>query len=134
MASTWRPPLPKGFGKRARGPRVLAALALILSTPIVALVGGEWLLRRDPALPRLERVADYQPLALTRVFGSQGALIGEVVGARRIVAPPADVPHELAEAVVAAREPAFFTRPPLGQLDFLRATWARLRGRAEPSN
>src|SRR5688572_27230854 len=124
MSSTYRPPVPKGFGKQRKWPKRIAYTIVALAVVLVGgALGAEAWIGRDARLPRIDRFAEYRPPQVTRLLAARGDLIGEIVGERRTVVEK--IPPSLAQAVVEKRDPEYFTRDRLGRLDFLRALDAR---------
>jgi membrane carboxypeptidase/penicillin-binding protein len=130
MASTYRPPLPKRWGKKRRWPkRLLVLLAIVTLAPIATLLGGELALGLDPRLPHLARAGDFQPKVMTRLVAAGGEPLGEILDERRTIV---ELPPATLRALAERREPGFFARMSLGQVALARALVGHLREEPEP--
>lgn len=76
-------------------------------------------LTRD--LPSLETLQNYQPPVTTRVYGSNGALLGEYARERRIFVPIAFVPKLVINAFTSAEDKNFFSHPGIDPSGIMRA-------------
>ncbi|MFH1058570.1 MAG: PBP1A family penicillin-binding protein [Pseudomonadota bacterium] len=92
----------------------------------VAGLGGVWMwISQD--LPRIERLADYRPPAVTQVLAQDGQLMAEFCRERRYVVPLSDVSKWTVLAFVAAEDGGFFTHPGIDLLGILRAAVVNLK-------
>lgn len=76
-------------------------------------------LARD--LPSVEALKNYQPPVTTRVYASNGALLGEYARERRIFVPIAFVPKLVIDAFTSAEDKNFFSHPGIDPGGILRA-------------
>ncbi len=76
-------------------------------------------LARD--LPSVEALQNYQPPVTTRVYASNGALLGEYARERRIFVPIAFVPKLVIDAFTSAEDKNFFSHPGIDPAGILRA-------------
>jgi penicillin-binding protein 1A len=105
----------------------LFLLGLVLGLLGAGAVGGLFLwYGREGELP-LKTLSDYHPKQVTRVYSSDGQLLGELYVERRTVIPYAKIPRVLINAVTAAEDADFFKHQGLDYLGMLRAFVANLR-------
>ena len=138
--NTKRTPARRKTKERARRPwwaRIilwLMALGLIGALVGTAALAGLFFFHgRDPSLPRMSSVRDYQPKMVTRIFDRHRILVGEISAERRTVVSYGKIPKLLVQAVVAAEDADFFKHRGLDYMGMLRAFFANLRaGRFAP--
>ncbi len=115
--------------------RFLATLfSLLCIGAIVGLgvfAGAIWYFGRD--LPNHEKLAQYQPATISRVYDQNGDAIAEYLTERRIFAPIDEIPDRVKQAFISAEDKHFYTHAgfdPIGILaavrDYLQGS--RLRG------
>jgi len=98
---------------------------LLILSFIAAIAGGVFLtwgyfyITRD--LPRLTRVEDYQPPAVTQVFSRDGTLIAEFAQEHRYPAKIEEVPIMVRNCFLAAEDAAFYSHPGIDLLSIARA-------------
>lgn len=85
----------------------------------VALMMGVAEYSRD--LPDYRTLAEYKPPVASRVYSSEGRLIGEFASEKRIFVPYGAIPKRLVEAFVAAEDQHFFEHPGFDLGGMLRA-------------
>jgi penicillin-binding protein 1A len=78
-------------------------------------------------LPTLAILHEYQPSLITKVHADNGQVMGQFYVERRILAPLAEVPQHLINAVVAVEDTRFFEHPGLDIWGIFRATWTNLK-------
>jgi penicillin-binding protein 1A len=87
-------------------------LILLASVVSVAVVAGFSLLaffiQLDRSLPSIQSLKNYHPPLVTRVFASDGSLLGEFYTERRYVVPLSDLPPHLVKAFVASEDVRFY--------------------------
>ena len=95
-------------------------LLAILGGAFVA-VWGYFYITRD--LPRLDRVEDYRPPAVSQVYDRNGELIGEFFDPdnRRYPVSIEKVPEHVRNAFVAAEDATFYSHPGIDVVSILRA-------------
>jgi penicillin-binding protein 1A len=76
-------------------------------------------LTRD--LPSVESLQDYQPPVTTRVYASNGTLLGEYARERRIFVPIAFVPKLVINAFTSAEDKNFYSHPGIDPSGIMRA-------------
>jgi penicillin-binding protein 1A len=103
--------------------RIFLFLGLSLGSLVVlgllALSVYIYSLGRD--LPSVEALQNYQPPVTTRVYASNGTLLGEYARERRIFVPIAFVPKLVIDAFTSAEDKNFFTHPGIDPSGILRA-------------
>ena len=87
---------------------------------------GAWFWLTDD-LPRIERLADYRPPAVTQVLARDGSLMAEYFRQRRYVVPINEVPPLVTRAFVAAEDGDFFRHQGVDLTSVIRAGIANLR-------
>jgi penicillin-binding protein 1A len=109
-----------------RRPQVVLYGALAAAIAAVVLLVGSYLYLRS-ALPTLERVADYNPPRVTRVYSDDGELVGELYREKRTVVPIEAIPQHVIHAFLAAEDAKFYEHEGLDYLGILRAAVKNLR-------
>lgn len=102
-------------------------LSLLLA--IAGMVGGLYFyhqLTRD--LPRIARLEDYRPKAVSTVYASDGKTpIAELYDERRYPADFNEIPDLMRKAFLAAEDANFYSHPGIDVVSILRALWVNLR-------
>lgn len=113
------------FKKLIYGFSILLLIAM-LGGSLVA-VWGYFYITRD--LPRLDRVEDYQPPAVSQVFDRNGALIGEFFDPdnRRYPVSIDKIPPHVRNAFVAAEDATFYSHPGIDVVSIFRAAVKNLQ-------
>ncbi len=91
----------------------LALLAVLAASVYI------YALTRD--LPSVEALENYQPPVTTRVYASNGTLLGEYARERRIFVPIAFVPKLVINAFTSAEDKNFFSHPGIDPGGIMRA-------------
>lgn len=78
-------------------------------------------------LPRIERLADYRPPAVTQVLANGGQLMAEYYHQRRYVVPLSEIPRPVVMAFVSAEDGDFFKHGGVDLLGILRAAYVNFR-------
>jgi penicillin-binding protein 1A len=89
---------------------------------LLAVLGASvyiYALTRD--LPSVEALQDYQPPVTTRVYASNGTLLGEYARERRFFVPIAFVPKLVVNAFTSAEDKNFFSHPGIDPSGIMRA-------------
>jgi len=105
------------------GISLLAATALCAA--VVALLF--WHYGRDPSLPSITSLADYEPKQVTRITTEDGEVIGEIFTERRTYVPFEQIPEVMVQAVVSAEDANFFEHKGIDYLGMVRALFVNLR-------
>jgi penicillin-binding protein 1A len=77
-------------------------------------------------LPKVDRLADYNPPIVSQVLGEDGSLVGEFYLERRTVVPVDKVPRKLIQAFVAAEDANFYQHRGIDYLGIVRAAFKNL--------
>jgi penicillin-binding protein 1A len=88
-------------------------------------VGGWFWISQD--LPRIDRLADYAPPAVTQVFAADGSLMAEYSRQRRYVIPLDQLPPHVVLAFVSAEDGEFFHHRGVDLMGILRAAIKNLK-------
>jgi penicillin-binding protein 1A len=120
-------PLPPRRKKRFSFIRFFILLFLVASAFGAGL--GYWGYRQfEKDLPdRWSALTDYKPSRASRVFSSEGELIGEFYLQKRIVLPYETIPKHVKNAFVAAEDNRFFEHHGLDPLGIARAAFANMK-------
>jgi penicillin-binding protein 1A len=84
----------------------VAVLGAVAAAGFALAVYAAWLFHD---LPDAARLAEYRPPTATRVFASDGTLIGEFSTERRLFVPYDRIPQRVKDAFLAAEDRAFFS-------------------------
>src|SRR5262245_21734754 len=76
---------------------------------------------------RWSDLTDYKPSRASRVFSSEGELIGEFYLQKRIVLPHDQIPQHVRQAFVAAEDNRFFEHHGIDPFGILRAAFANMK-------
>jgi penicillin-binding protein 1A len=91
----------------------------LLVVALIALGGYVWSVSRG--LPSVEQLKNYQPPVTTRVYASNGDLLGEYARERRFFVPVAFVPKLVIDAFTSAEDKNFFHHPGVDPSGIMRA-------------
>jgi penicillin-binding protein 1A len=101
---------------------------IVLALSCVATLFGVWgyfYLVRD--LPKLSRIEDYKPPAVTRVLARDGALIAEFFSEKRYPVKMQDVPDVIRKAFLAAEDASFYSHHGIDPLSIARAAFKNMQ-------
>jgi penicillin-binding protein 1A len=85
------------------------------------LLGGAYVYWLTRDLPDYETLAHYEPPVTTRVYASNGTLIGEYARERRLFVPIAQVPDVVKQAFLSAEDKNFYIHPGIDITGIIRA-------------
>lgn len=85
---------------------------------------GYFYITRD--LPKLSRIEDYRPSAVTRVLANDGTLIGEFFNQRRYPVKLDQIPELVRNAFIAAEDASFYSHKGVDPVSILRALWKNI--------
>mgnify|MGYP001255401438 CR=1 FL=1 len=78
------------------------------------------------SLPKVDRLADYKPPIVSKVFGDDGSLVGEFYLERRTVIEVDKIPRRLIQAFVSAEDSNFYQHKGLDYLGIARAMFKNI--------
>ena len=115
--------------KRKRFSFIRFFILLFLATGAFGAALGYWGYKQfEKDLPdRWSALTDYKPSRASRVFSSEGELIGEFYLQKRIVLPYEQIPKHVMQAFVAAEDNRFFEHHGIDPLGILRAAFANFK-------
>ncbi len=99
----------------------------LLATAAGLASGMYFYIRLTRDLPKIERVSDYRPKAVTSVFADDGSLIAEVYDERRYPVTFDEIPKVVANAFLSAEDANFYNHPGIDIVSILRAMWVNFR-------
>ncbi|RMD87953.1 MAG: PBP1A family penicillin-binding protein [Candidatus Dadabacteria bacterium] len=85
----------------------------------VFVIWGYFYITRD--LPKLDRIEDYEPPAVTTVYDRNGTLIAEFYRERRYPIPIEQVPQMVRNCFLAAEDASFYSHPGIDLISIIRA-------------
>lgn len=77
-------------------------------------------------LPNIEVLRNYEPPIVTRVYASNGQLIGQYAEEQRIFVPVDRIPDQVIHAFVAAEDQRFFEHSGVDYIGLVRAMWTNI--------
>jgi penicillin-binding protein 1A len=123
-AGSPRPKPKKSWFRRLLAWTAITVLCLSALGMAVA-VGGWFWISQD--LPRIDRLADYAPPAVTQVFAADGSLMAEYSRQRRYVIPLNQLPPHVVMAFVSAEDGEFFHHKGVDLMGIVRAAIKNLK-------
>jgi penicillin-binding protein 1A len=101
-------------------------LAVLAGTGVVVLAAAAaaavfLIYASDPDLPRIDRIGDYRPKVVTKIYARGGELIGEIFEERRTMVSRAEIPDVMIHALVDAEDAEFYQHHGLSYWGMLRA-------------
>ena len=113
------PPKPRNI------PRMFGMTGAIGAALLLVFFGGFYLYLLA-VLPKVDRLADYNPPIVSQVFGDNGKLVGEFYLERRTVVPVEKMPRRLIQAFVSAEDSSFYQHKGIDYVGILRAVFKNL--------
>src|SRR5215831_21129988 len=104
--------------KTVRNFILLTFAALFITGGLLASAYVYWLTRD---LPSYDTLAHYEPPITTRVYASNGTLIGEYARERRLFVPVAAIPDRVKQAFLSAEDKNFYSHPGVDIFGIVRA-------------
>jgi len=98
---------------------VLSAGFLVGLVGLFVVFAGLWYYGRD--LPDYQKLSNYEPPIVSRVYAADGRLIGEFASEKRIFVPFESIPKRVWQAFIAAEDQRFFTHPGIDVFGIARA-------------
>lgn len=115
---------PKGVIKKL----FLLIVTVTVSAGAVSALFATWgyfYLIRD--LPRLARIEDYQPPAVSRVLAKDGTLIAEFFAEKRYPVKLSEVPERVRKAFLAAEDASFYSHHGIDPVSIARAVYKNMQ-------
>ncbi len=100
----------------------LSFLLFILS--VSSITAGYFYFSKD--LPKLNKITDYQPPSVTRLFNNDGDLLAEYADQHRIITPLDEIPKQLIQAFLAAEDVHFYQHPGINPVRIASAAVANI--------
>ncbi len=102
----------------------------LLSLVVFGLGGMYFYNRLNRDLPKIERLSDYRPKAVTSILASDGSLVAEIWDERRYPVALGEMPVYVKNAFLAAEDASFYAHGGIDFISMLRAVWVNLVSRA----
>ncbi len=90
-------------------------------------VGYYYYLRFTRDLPKLEKLSDYNPRAVSSFYSEDGTLMAEIFDQYRYPVRLEEVPLRVRQAFLAAEDSSFYKHPGINFLSIFRAMWVNLQ-------
>lgn len=94
----------------------------VISSVVLAVAVGIYLIRLAADLPDLESLARYEPPVMSRVHAGDGKVIAEYARQHRVFVPIAAIPDQVISAFVSAEDKTFYTHRGVDWKGVLRAS------------
>jgi penicillin-binding protein 1A len=101
----------------------------LLSIVIGGFTGLYFYNRLNRDLPKIEKLSDYKPKAVTSIVSDNGTLLAEVWDERRYPVALEDIPPYVKNAFLAAEDSGFYEHGGIDFISILRAAWVNLTSR-----
>ncbi|HMO19008.1 MAG TPA: PBP1A family penicillin-binding protein [Oligoflexia bacterium] len=102
----------------------------ILSIIVGGFAGLYFYNRLNRDLPRIEKLSDYKPKAVTSFYAEDGTLLVEVWDERRYPVALSEIPLHVKNAFLAAEDASFYAHGGIDFLSIVRAAWVNLTSKA----
>lgn len=94
------------------------------------LTGFYFYFRLTRDLPKIERLNDYNPKAVSSIYSEDGTLLAEVFDQYRYPVKIEEIPLRVRQAFLAAEDSGFYQHPGIDLLGILRAAFVNFRSKA----
>ncbi|HQH27951.1 MAG TPA: transglycosylase domain-containing protein, partial [Oligoflexia bacterium] len=114
----------RGVGK------IFVLISVLVTLLAAAAAGGTGLyfyIRLTRDMPRIDRISDYRPKAVTSIYADDGTLLGEMYDERRYPVRFEEIPQLIKNAFLAAEDANFYTHPGIDLVSIVRAMLVNLR-------
>jgi penicillin-binding protein 1A len=102
-------------------------LLVLMAGALAGGIGLGALYWMSQGLPRIERLADYRPPAVTQVLANDGSLMVEYYHQRRYVVPISEIPPLVCKAFVSAEDGNFYNHPGVDIWGIARAFYVNFK-------
>jgi penicillin-binding protein 1A len=96
------------FRRSRHGLLLTVAATLLVAATVAGLLAVAAYVELDRSLPSIESLKAYRPPVVSRMYASDGTLIGEFYRERRYVVPLEELPGHLIQAFLAAEDARFY--------------------------
>lgn len=91
-------------------------------------VGAYYYMRYSQDLPKIGRISDYNPKAVSKLLSEDGELMAEYYEERRYPAAFEEIPEIVKNSFLAAEDANFYQHPGIDVVSILRAFYANFKG------
>ena len=109
--------------------KLFLLLTVVVGTGGV-LTGFYFYFRLTRDLPKLEKLSDYTPRAVSSIYAEDGTLLAEVFDQYRYPVKLEDIPLKVRQAFLAAEDSSFYEHPGIDFISVVRAAVVNLRSNA----
>lgn len=106
---------------------IFLLVILLLGGIAGSVVLGAAYFRVTRDLPDFQRVDEYSPPAVSRVYANDGTLVAEFFKERRYPVKISDIPVQVRQAFLAAEDASFYSHPGIDPMSIVRALVKNLR-------
>jgi len=103
-------------------------LLCLLGVLVAGGVGGYYYMRYSKDLPKIERISDYRPKAVSQILSEDGEVMAEIYDERRYPVTFAEIPSLVSNAFLAAEDANFYQHPGIDVVSILRAIYTNVKG------
>lgn len=113
--------------------KIIRWVGFATSVSLIAgtVVGGAMYGKYSRGLPVFQTVADYKPKLATRIYSTDGRLIGELGTERRQLVPYERIPKRLIQAFIATEDKKFFDHIGIDFVGLVRAVLYKVIGKSK---
>jgi penicillin-binding protein 1A len=101
--------------------RVVSGVSVLVITGLAAIFVIFWAYGKQ--LPNFDKLADYEPPIVSRVYAGNGKLIGEFASEKRVFVPINRIPKRVIHAFISAEDQRFYVHNGVDLLGMVRAAW-----------
>ncbi len=101
--------------------RAVSGVSVLVITGLAAVFVIFWAYGKQ--LPNFDKLADYEPPIVSRVYAGNGKLIGEFASEKRVFVPINRIPKRVIHAFISAEDQRFYVHNGVDLLGMVRAAW-----------